>query len=224
MCSQSKYSVLKCSPFGPADDGNCGLYDGNNAGNTTAALVPAGMRATIVQSDAAYPGSCGRYASYSFPCRAVNSQVIVQDVATVRHGVCACLEGTTSYMSSCLTQTASLCLSAKLFYAACRCYEVRCTTGTVLGNSSGVPYSLQDLGGSVYNWNRNTSAPLVDDYGRQFPGNILNGSDVLFTQCWNASDQPAHQVTAIQTCTLHDPSKLASGPALSMRDALFLDG
>ena len=74
-------------------------------------------------------------------------------------------------------------------------------TGTVLGNSSGVPYSLQDLGGSVYSWDRKISAPFVDDYGRQFPGNILNDSNVLFTQCWNASDQPANQVTSLHKCS-----------------------
>ena len=138
------------------------------------------------------------------------------DDATLWHGTCVSLEGTHEGtregmregmpyllygLSSLLPQTASLCLSVKLGCPACRCYEVRCTTGTVLGNSSGVPYPLQDLGGSVYNWDRNTSAPLVDDYGRQFPGNVLNGSDVLFTQCWNASDQPANQVTAIGKCS-----------------------
>ena len=80
---------------------------------------------------------------------------------------------------------------------ACRCYEVRCTTGAVLGNSSGIPYPLKDLGGgeSVYGWARNSSAPLTDDYGRPFPGNPLNGSNALFTRCWNATDQPAKQVT-----------------------------
>ena len=87
-----------------------------------------------------------------------------------------------------------------------RCYEIRCTTGTVLGNSSGVPYPLQDLGGSVYSLNRNTTAPLEDDYGRPFPGNVLNSSNVLFTQCWNASDQPANQVTSAQH---HDETSLA---------------
>ena len=65
VSSQSDYSVLNCSHFGAANDGNCGFYNGSDAGDTTAAVVPAGMRAAIVQSDAAYPGSCGRYASCS---------------------------------------------------------------------------------------------------------------------------------------------------------------
>lgn len=55
--------IADCSPFGKADNGDCGWYDGSDPYNITAAIVPAGMRAAIVDSDAAYPGSCGRYAS-----------------------------------------------------------------------------------------------------------------------------------------------------------------
>ena len=66
----------------------------------------------------------------------------------------------------------------------------------MLANASSLaPYPLHDMDGPVYNWPRTGPAPLVDDYGRPFPGNTYNNSDALFTQCWNATDQPANQVT-----------------------------
>ena len=52
-----------CSHFDqPPTTGSCGFYNGNNNTDLTAAVVPAALRADIVVNDAAYPGSCGRYA------------------------------------------------------------------------------------------------------------------------------------------------------------------
>lgn len=47
--------------FSDPYNGNCGLWDGINKTDTTAALVPASMRASLGESAAVYPGSCGRY-------------------------------------------------------------------------------------------------------------------------------------------------------------------
>lgn len=78
---------------------------------------------------------------------------------------------------------------------SCRCYEIRCHTGVVWGNYSSAgtlypyPVSMSDLW-PVYKFSTSSGTPPVDDFNRSFPGNILNSSDVLFTQCWNASDLP----------------------------------
>lgn len=54
-------------------------------------------------------------------------------------------------------------------------------SGTVDGDPDSVPYT----------WPRTSAAPLTDDFGRLFPGNPGNASNILFTQCWNVTDQPA---------------------------------
>ena len=72
-----------CSHFDqPPTTGSCGFYDGNNNTDLTAALVPAGMRADTVVNDAAYPGSCGRYAL--MPVSAIEA---VQAVIALRSSV-----------------------------------------------------------------------------------------------------------------------------------------
>ena len=71
---------------------------------------------------------------------------------------------------------------------ACRCYEIRCSTGTVIGNYSAdnsdavIPYNI--TGGFIPKVNLDT---VVDDYGRHWNGNDLMSEDELFTQCYNAS-------------------------------------
>ena len=97
----------------------------------------------------------------------------------------------------CLSARASTCIRIhcpwSCFCATCRCYEIRCISGAVLANASSLEsYPLHAMGGDVYSWAR--TAPLVDDYNRTFPGNLYNTSDAVFTQCWNASNQPATQV------------------------------
>ena len=72
-----------------------------------------------------------------------------------------------------------------------RCYEIQCVTGTVVGNytvSSGevvdtTPYNI--TGGFVPEVDLDT---VVDDYGRHWNGNDLMSEDLLFTQCYNASE------------------------------------
>lgn len=68
-------------------------------------------------------------------------------------------------------------------------------SGIIPSNASGIPLMLQ-AAEPPYGWDHTGSAPLVDDYGRLFPGNTLANSSELFTQCWNATDQPAGQVNA----------------------------
>ena len=66
-----------------------------------------------------------------------------------------------------------------------RCYEIRCVTGTVVGNLSSdgtpIPFSLRN-GFSEPNLDE---AAVQDSYGRTFNGNPLKAQDELFTQCWN---------------------------------------
>ena len=68
----------------------------------------------------------------------------------------------------------------------CRCYEVKCDTGTVIGNysSSGVATPYNTSGGFQPKVNLST---VVDDYNRSWPGNPQLGEQQLFTQCWNLS-------------------------------------
>lgn len=88
-----------------------------------------------------------------------------------------------------------------------RCYEVRCASGVVPRNTSGVPYPLQDAN-VPYNWSRVGSAALMDKYSRPFPGNSLAANDEIFTQCWNATDQPAGQVIILQQAVSHSARML----------------
>jgi len=75
----------------------------------------------------------------------------------------------------------------------CRCYELRCQTGVVAGNySSGntlVPYAIapSELK-PVYQFQTVSNEPPADSFGRIFPGNVFNSSQLLFTDCWNTTD------------------------------------
>ena len=75
----------------------------------------------------------------------------------------------------------------------CRCYELRCQTGVVAGNySSGntlVPYAIapSELE-PVYQFQTVSNELPTDSFGRVFPGNVLNSSQLLFTDCWNTTD------------------------------------
>lgn len=40
----------------------------------------------------------------------------------------------------------------------------------------------------VFQFDTINDEPPVDDYNRTFPGNVLNATDQLFTQCWNETD------------------------------------
>ena len=44
----------------------------------------------------------------------------------------------------------------------------------------------------VYDFNTTTGQFPVDGYNRPFPGNVLNATKQLFTQCWNqtVADEP----------------------------------
>lgn len=76
-----------------------------------------------------------------------------------------------------------------------RCYELRCVNNVVPGNYSAdripmpIPYAIAD--GQlkpVYLFETNSVQPPVDDLSRPFPGNVLNGTNQMFTQCWNDTD------------------------------------
>lgn len=72
----------------------------------------------------------------------------------------------------------------------CRCYEIRCATGTVIGNYtvagndivSTIPFNLTR--GYTPKVDVNT---VEDDYGRLWSGNDLMDQDLLFTRCYNLS-------------------------------------
>lgn len=75
----------------------------------------------------------------------------------------------------------------------CRCYELRCVNSIVPGNYSSrsvpTPYAIAD--GQlrpVYAFDTISGGPPLDDYNRTFPGNVLNATHQLFTQCWNQTD------------------------------------
>lgn len=75
----------------------------------------------------------------------------------------------------------------------CRYYELRCQTGVVAGNySSGntlVPYAIAPSQlEPVYQFQTVSNEPPADSFGRMFPGNVLNSSQLLFTDCWNTTD------------------------------------
>ncbi|DBB17410.1 TPA: hypothetical protein ACH3X3_014441 [Trebouxia sp. C0006] len=74
-----------------------------------------------------------------------------------------------------------------------RCYELRCQTGVVAGNFSSdntpVPYRIGPAQSQPpYQFTTFSGQPPLDDFNRSFPGNPLNSSDVVFTQCWNLTD------------------------------------
>ena len=82
----------------------------------------------------------------------------------------------------------------------CRCYELRCVNSIVPGNytvdSDGpkpTPYLIEPGQLTpVYDFPTNSPVFPVDGYNRTFPGNVLNTTKMLFTQCWNqtAADPP----------------------------------
>ena len=66
---------------------------------------------------------------------------------------------------------------------------MRCVNNIVPSNysSSNTPIPWAIAQDQLYPFYRvNSSA--VDDYNRAFPGNVLNATDQLFTQCWNQTD------------------------------------
>lgn len=67
----------------------------------------------------------------------------------------------------------------------CRCYEVRCLTGAVVGNysSDGSPI-LFDTSKALTQPGLNV-ATVRDSYGRTYGGNPLESEELLFTQCYN---------------------------------------
>ena len=74
-----------------------------------------------------------------------------------------------------------------------RCYELRCINSIVPGNYSSdntpVPYAIaKNQLEPVYALETYSNSPPVDDYNRPFPGNVLNATRQLFTQCWNQTD------------------------------------
>ena len=73
---------------------------------------------------------------------------------------------------------------------ACRCYEIQCSTGVVVGN-----YSTATATPTAIPYNTSTGFiepgldydTVADDYNRYWNGNPLMSKDELFTQCWNGT-------------------------------------
>lgn len=67
----------------------------------------------------------------------------------------------------------------------CRCYEVRCSTGAVVGNltANGQPILFDTRNG--FSEPGLNLATVEDDYGRTYAGNPLRSQNRLFTQCFN---------------------------------------
>lgn len=84
----------------------------------------------------------------------------------------------------------ALAVSAHLGMCHCRCYEIRCSTGTVIGNYtaagndvvSTIPFNLTK--GFTPKVDVDT---VEDDYGRLWSGNDLEDQALLFTKCYNLS-------------------------------------
>ncbi len=72
----------------------------------------------------------------------------------------------------------------------CRCDEVQCQTGIVVANYTA---ALQDIplplgeAEPPYTFSTTNSQDAVEDDGRQFPGNVAEGEELLFVQCWNTT-------------------------------------
>ena len=100
--------------------------------------------------------------------------------------------------------------SEQLFISGswCRCYELKCDTGTVIGNysASGVATPYNTSGGFQSKVNLST---VVDDYNRSWPGNTQLGSQQLFTQCWNLTQVVCHPILLITQVTC--PASAAVG-------------
>ena len=97
-----------------------------------------------------------------------------------------------------------------------RCYEIKCVTGTVVGNltSSGAPIPFDTRNG--FSEPGLNYATLQDDYGRTYAGNPLKADNLLFTQCWNdtlVSCQhavPSLQLPACQAALFSDRHAIQS--------------
>lgn len=61
--------------------------------------------------------------------------------------------------------------------------------GNYSSNNTPVPYAIaENQLKPVYDLETYGSGPPVDGYNRTFPGNVLNATNQLFTQCWNQTD------------------------------------
>lgn len=71
--------------------------------------------------------------------------------------------------------------------------------GNYSADNTPIPYALaEDQLVPVYEFNTTNNMPPLDDYNRVFPGNVLNSSHQMFTQCWNQTDDSAY--TKVQIC------------------------
>lgn len=73
-------------------------------------------------------------------------------------------------------------------HVVCRCYEIQCVSGSVVGN-----YTADDLpmfltvaaANPPYTWNFTTAHIPLDDNNDTFPGNSGASENQLTVQCWN---------------------------------------
>lgn len=106
------------------------------------------------------------------------------------------MHGCFEHATSCTESTVHTAGHAQKHMRSCRCYEIQCLTGVVVGNYTTTGATPESV---PYNTSTGFIEPgldydtLADDYGRYWNGNPLMSEDMLFTQCWNVS-----QVT----CTL----------------------
>ena len=78
-------------------------------------------------------------------------------------------------------------LSQDTNIAACRCYEIQCFNGTVVGNytadEQAIPLPIA-VASPPYTWNFTSGFP-TDDNNDTFPGNLGANNDTLMAQCWH---------------------------------------
>lgn len=123
--------------------------------------------------------------------------------------LCACsyiltMQGLVTYVSKVEMEVASIRVkAATIFLCLCRCYEVQCASGTVIGNYSqtagtniSLPLNLT-IANPPYMFPLNNSTKgqyPVDDNGTAFPGNNGTAQNVLDVQCYsqNTSTSVSH--------------------------------
>ncbi|KAL0039953.1 hypothetical protein WJX77_012639 [Trebouxia sp. C0004] len=163
-------------------------------------------------------------AIYFGPPASFNDTFVESPFQPAPDGDCGYYSGASLYDNSAITVPASmlaaLASSNPDYPGSCgRCYELRCQTGVVAGNySSGntlVPYAIapSELK-PVYQFQTVSNEPPADSFGRIFPGNVLNSSQVLYTDCWNTTDSlgqtSADNTIIVQVTCACSPT---SGPA-----------
>ncbi|KAA6418535.1 MAG: hypothetical protein FRX49_11481 [Trebouxia sp. A1-2] len=163
-------------------------------------------------------------ASYFGPPVSFNDSFMQSPFTPASDGDCGYYNGANLYDNSAITVPASMLAALPTsnpdYPGSCgRCYELRCQTGVVAGNYSSantlVPYAIAPLElKPVYEFQTKTNEPPPDSFGRMFPGNVLNSSQLLFTDCWNTTDSQG-QTSANNTIVVQVTDTCKCSPSSS---------